>query len=111
MAATSADLPAANRRREARLLGLALAFVALGALALGLAPAARAASFAEGSWRSLHWAIVPIWAAAAWQVRRTLDRVRPQRDPLLLPVAFLMTGWGLLLVWRLSPAFGLRQLA
>jgi cell division protein FtsW (lipid II flippase) len=111
LAPTSADLPAENRRREARLLGLALAFVVLGALALGLAPAARSASLADGNWRSLHWAIVPVWAAAAWQIRRTLDRVRPQRDPLLLPTALLLTGWGLLLVWRLSPSFGLRQLA
>ena len=108
---TFADLRASNRRREGRLLGLALAFVFLGAAALSLAPAAQSAEFSDVRWRSAHWAILPLWALSAWLVRRTLDRVRPQRDPLLLPTAFLLTGWGLLLVWRLSPAFGLRQLA
>jgi cell division protein FtsW (lipid II flippase) len=99
-----------NQRREAWMLGLALAFLILGVTALGLAPAARTGALSDVRWRSLHWAIVPVWAAAAWVIRRTLDRVRPDRDPILLPTAFLLTGWGLLLVWRLSPSFGLRQL-
>ena len=108
---TSADTGPLNRRREAWLLSLALAFVVLGAAALGLGPAARSGAAADGAWRSLHWAIPPVWALGAWLIRRSLDHVRPQRDPLLLPTALLLTGWGLLLVWRLSPAFGLRQLA
>jgi cell division protein FtsW (lipid II flippase) len=33
----------------------------------------------------------------------------PARDPYLLPIAALLTGWGLMTVWRLFPALGLRQ--
>ncbi|MEE8389394.1 MAG: FtsW/RodA/SpoVE family cell cycle protein, partial [Anaerolineae bacterium] len=38
-----------------------------------------------------------------------LNRHLPHRDPLLLPVAALLTGWGLLLIGRLAINFFLRQ--
>ena len=33
----------------------------------------------------------------------------PDRDPYLLPVIGLLSGWGLLTIWRLDPYLGLRQ--
>jgi len=33
----------------------------------------------------------------------------PDHDPYLLPLVYFLTGWGLLLIWRLEPYFGLRQ--
>jgi len=45
--------------------------------------------------------------AATWMVRHTL----PRHDPLLLPIVYFLSGWGLLLIWRLAPTFGLRQTA
>ena len=33
----------------------------------------------------------------------------PEADPYLLPLAALLTGWGILTIYRLVPAFGLRQ--
>src|SRR3970282_1882196 len=42
---------------------------------------------------------------ANWQSKRFL----PKRDPYLLPVAAVLSGWGMLTIWRLLPAFGLRQ--
>lgn len=98
-------------RREAQLLGLAFAFLCLTAGALALSPAAR-----SGSWRDLAarlppLTVLPLWAASAWLIHRSLGRGRPWRDPILLPVTFLLTGWGLLLIWRLSPEFGSRQSA
>jgi cell division protein FtsW (lipid II flippase) len=35
----------------------------------------------------------------------------PDANPYLLPAAALLTGWGVLSIWRLSPEFGLRQTA
>jgi cell division protein FtsW (lipid II flippase) len=56
-----------------------------------------------------HLILLPVWAAGAWLLHRELDRVAPNRDPYLLPIAMLLTGWGILVIWRLNPAFGMRQ--
>ncbi len=40
-----------------------------------------------------------------------LSRLLPGRDPYLFPVVALLTGWGLLTIWRLSAVLGLRQTA
>lgn len=95
--------------REAALLGLVFIFVALAAAALYLAPAARA-----GAWRALgerwaHFSVLPVWAICAVLAHRFAGRHAPARDPLLLPLGFLLAGWGTLLVWRLLPEFGMRQ--
>ncbi len=40
---------------------------------------------------------------------RIAARQLPDRDPFLLPLAAMLSGWGLLTVWRLEPGLGLRQ--
>jgi cell division protein FtsW (lipid II flippase) len=55
--------------------------------------------------------LLPAWAVSAWLLHRSLDRWLPGRDPLLLPCGLLLMGWGVLVVWRLLPEFGARQLA
>lgn len=97
-------------RREARLLGIAFAFMLLNALALMLAPAVRAGrweSFGRPAWALL---VPVVWGAAAWTLHRLLNRWHPARDPVLLPVGLLLAGWGNFLILRLSTTFGLRQL-
>ena len=106
---TSADLRPPSQAREANLLLLAGAFVIvnLAALLAGQGQAADSAS-------SRTWApalVAPAWAAVAWILHRRLNRVRPRRDPLILPVVLLLSGWGLVLNWRLSPEYGARQTA
>jgi cell division protein FtsW (lipid II flippase) len=99
--------------RERTLLSLAGAFVVASALALSLAPFARA-----GTW-DLGWAfddfrfwIYPAaWAGCALVAVLVTHNRLPQHDPYLLPLAFLLSGWGLALIWRLTPNFGLRQTA
>jgi len=95
-------------RLQARLLGLAALFIILQASAITLAPAARARSFDE----PLHWGHW-LWAGA-WLLTMGVShlasvRYLPARDPFLLPVAALLTGWGGLTIWRLFPYFGQRQ--
>jgi cell division protein FtsW (lipid II flippase) len=98
-----------NDRREARLLGLAFVFLLASALSILMAPAARTGELSDALGRLPMLVVLPVWAACAWTVRRVLRRTRPQRDPLLLPCAMLLAGWGILLIWRLTPAFGARQ--
>lgn len=40
---------------------------------------------------------------------RAANRHLPERDPYLLPAAGLLSGWGLLTIWRLDEDYGLRQ--
>lgn len=96
-------------RREASLFALAFAFVTLAAGALALAPAARAGSWSELGGRWQHLIVVPVWLGCVWAVRRFAVRHIPHRDPLLLPLGYLLAGWGALMIWRLLPEFGLRQ--
>ena len=95
-------------RIQARLLTLAGIFLGLYSVALTLSPAARARSW-DVEYRWNHWLGFTVWLVlfiiANWQTRRFL----PKRDPYLLPVAALLSGWGMLTIWRLFPAFGLRQ--
>ena len=56
-------------------------------------------------------AVVLAHAACYSAAHLALSRMAPKRDPLLLPTAALLTGWGLLLVGRLALSFLLRQTA
>ncbi len=98
-----------NDRREARLLGLAFAFLLLNAAGLALAPAVRTGDWAAALTRGHGFLVLPVWAPLAWILHRTLQRRKPERDPLLLPIGMLLAGWGALIVWRLAPDFGARQ--
>ena len=88
-------------RCEAVLLLAAVAFVFINAIAFSL-----------GETQSLQWAhlYAPlVWVAVISLSHLTLRTFRPRRDPFLLPVFALLTGWGLLLQDRLAPNFLGRQ--
>ncbi len=93
---------------ERVLLGLATAFLVVFAAALTLAPAARVRSW-EVDLHWAHWLGVLVWVGVFWSVHRMLARRHPEHDPFLLPAAGLLTGFGLLTIYRLIPGFGLRQ--
>ena len=98
-------------RREVQLLALACAFVLLATVALALAPFARAGSWAFESW-NLNLVIFALaWLACALTSTLALRRLLPNHDPYILPITFLLAGWGLTLIGRLAPGFGLRQTA
>jgi cell division protein FtsW (lipid II flippase)/cell division protein FtsI/penicillin-binding protein 2 len=88
-------------RRERNLLLIAAAFLVVGTLTLAIQNsqfAIRNSSFAICSF------VISFAAAHIF-----LNRHLPHRDPLLLPAAALLTGWGLLLIGRLAVNFLLRQ--
>lgn len=109
--AISASSEARQVQREATLFALAFIFLTAGAVGLLLAPGARLSEWSAvgSSWQ--HLLFLPIWAVSAWLIHRSANRHLPHRDPYLLPVAFLLSGWGILSIWRLLPDFGLRQTA
>jgi len=89
------------RRQEGRLLALAAAFVSVSALTYSLAAAGRVDL--THCWPAL------VWAAGILAVHVMLNRFLPLRDPLILPIVALLTGWGLVLVDRLAVNFLARQ--
>lgn len=100
----------ASVRIERRLLFLAALFLVIYSTALSLAPAVRARAWVDNlPWT--HWlallAWVVVFALAHWQSARQL----PGRDPYFLPLAAILTGWGLLTIARLFPDFGYKQMA
>lgn len=95
-------------QRERRLLALAVGFLFLYSVILSLAPAVREQTWAV-SFRLSHWPGFAVWAAGLFGAHMLIRRELPERDPYLLPLAGLLSGWGLLTVWRLEPGLGARQ--
>jgi cell division protein FtsW (lipid II flippase) len=89
---------------------LAGAFMATYSLALSLANAARLRSW-QVDYRLSHWLGFAVWLGMVLLVHIQLSRRLPERDPFLFPVTALLTGWGILTIWRLSNGLGLRQTA
>lgn len=56
-----------------------------------------------------YWAVLIVWAGCAVGGNYLLNRYLPERDTLLFPLVMLLSGWGLVLIERLAPAFADRQ--
>ncbi len=95
-------------KQQSRLMIVAALLVLALALVLSFAPAVRYHSGSE-RYQFNHWLGVLGWFTVFsfldWQSSRKI----PHRDPYLLPIIGMLTGLGLMMVWRLVPAFGLRQ--
>lgn len=93
---------------QSRLMTTAALFLFIYALTLTLSPSVRFRSW-QVDYRWLHWIGFLVWLVAFALVHRQTARHLPDRDPYLLPIAALLSGWGLLSIWRLDTTFGLRQ--
>ncbi|WKZ34303.1 MAG: FtsW/RodA/SpoVE family cell cycle protein [Anaerolineales bacterium] len=93
---------------QSRLLRWATLFLFIQSIILTLSPAVRERSWAV-EYRLSHWAGFVIWVLLMTAAHRAAIRYLPERDPYLLPAAALLSGWGLLTVWRLDSVFGIRQ--
>lgn len=105
------DQERTSEERELFLGSLAFLFLLFTAFALSFASAARLNQWSAFGDRWGHFLVLPVWVFGFWLTRQALHRTNPERDPILLPTAFLLTGWGLLVIWRLFPSFGFRQTA
>jgi cell division protein FtsW (lipid II flippase) len=94
---------------QSRLLRWAALFLFVQSIILTLSPAVRERSWAV-DYRLLHWAGFFVWGVLIYLLHRATIRHLPDRDPYLLPAAALLSGWGILTVWRLDETFGIRQM-
>jgi len=97
-----------NRVIQGNLLKLAAGFLILQAFIITLAPAVRARTMAvDYHWSQ--WLALFVWGLIVYRSHQGIVKYLPDADPYLFPVAALLSGWGLLAVWRLDSGFGARQ--
>ena len=95
-------------RVESALLKLAGVFLVLFSIILTLSPSVRERAW-DVTYRWQHWAGLLAWVAIFAFAHIETRRHLIERDPYLLPIGALLTGWGMLTIWRLTPEFGIRQ--
>jgi len=95
-------------REENQLLGLAAAFVLVAAVALMVAAPARAGTWAVGADLGLL-GFAAVWLVCAAFATIVVQRALPIHDAYLLPIVYLLSGWGIALIWRLTSDFAIRQ--
>jgi cell division protein FtsW (lipid II flippase) len=87
-----------NRAIQTRLLQIAAGFLILQSILITLAPAVRVRSL-EAEYR----------LSLVSMIHNAITKNLPDADPYLFPAAALLSGWGLLAIWRLDPRLGPRQ--
>ena len=97
-----------NNKTQKRLLGLAALFLFFSCVVLTFSPAIRFHQW-TGAVRWEQWVGFGVWLAGFSILYRGLNRYLPDSDPYLLPVVSLLSGWGLITIFRLNPAVGFRQ--
>ncbi len=97
-----------NRVIQGNLLKIAAGFLILQTLIITLSPAVRARTW-DVDFRWSQWVVLVVWGLIAYRSHQSINRHLPDADPYLFPVAALLSGWGLLTVWRLDSNFGARQ--
>ncbi len=95
-------------KTQSLLLRWAAFFLLIQATILTLSPAVRERTW-NVDYRFSHWAGLLAWAILIALAHRATVKHLPERDPYLLPAAALLSGWGLLTIWRLDEEFGIRQ--
>lgn len=97
-----------NKLTQSRLLQITAVFLFLQTLILTLAPAVRARTW-DVDYRFSQWVALGLWGVFVARAHRDITHKLPDADPYLFPAAALLSGWGLLTIWRLDTSFGARQ--
>ncbi|MHB8808116.1 MAG: FtsW/RodA/SpoVE family cell cycle protein, partial [Anaerolineaceae bacterium] len=95
-------------RNQKHLMGLAALFLFLFAAILTLSPIVKYRSW-QADLRWFHWIGLVLISAGFFFLQHTLVKCGRNVDPFLLPVIYLLTGWGLLTIFRLGTFYGFRQ--
>ena len=93
---------------QSRLLRWSALFLFLQSIVLTVSPAVRERTW-NVDYKISHWLGFLTWIVLVNLLHRITIKHLPERDPYILPAAALLTGWGLLTVWRLDELFGVRQ--
>ncbi|MBW8012239.1 MAG: FtsW/RodA/SpoVE family cell cycle protein [Chloroflexi bacterium] len=97
-----------KRQPQSRLLIMGAVFLSSYGIALTLSPFVDTRIQAP-TYRWTHWLAIIVWILVVMLAHRQSVKLVQNRDPLLLPISAILSGWGLLTIWRLTSRFGLRQ--
>ncbi len=95
---------------QTRLMILAAIIVFLSGIILTMSTAVRLHTWVA-PYRWEHWVGISVWFIGFAILFAQSNRYLPEHDPYLLPVISLLCGLGLVIIFRLTPAFGFRQTA
>jgi cell division protein FtsW (lipid II flippase) len=95
-------------KTQSLLLRWAAFFLFIQSTILTLSPAVRERTW-DVDYRFSHWIGFLVWVVLIIFAHRATVKYLQERDPYLLPAAALLSGWGLLTIWRLDENFGIRQ--
>ena len=56
-----------------------------------------------------HWIGFLIWVITVFIINHQIKIFIPNSDLFIFPITSLLSGWGILTIWRLIPTFGIRQ--
>jgi len=93
---------------QQRLLIWAAIFLFLLSVILTLSPAVRYRSW-DVDYLLWHWIGYLIWLVSSICIHHSIKTHLRDSDPFIFIITQLMTGWGLLTIWRINPFFGFRQ--
>ena len=97
-----------SQNTQQGLLIWAALFLLLLSIILTLSPAVRYRSWnVDFHWQ--HWVGYFIWLGSSISIHLSIKTHLQDTDPFIFIIAQLMTGWGLITIWRLNQFFGLRQ--
>lgn len=97
-----------NRITQGNLLKIAAVFLFLQSTIITLSPAVRARTL-DADLRWSQWVVVLTWGILVFLIHRGISKRLPDADPFLFPAAALLSGWGVLTIWRLDSNLGARQ--
>ncbi|HAF63002.1 MAG TPA: hypothetical protein DCK95_11860 [Anaerolineaceae bacterium] len=83
-------------------------FLLFFAIILTISPAVKYHSW-QVELRWTHWIGLGLITGGFFFLQHTLDRIGKNCDPTILPIIYLLSGWGMLTISRLNTYFGLRQ--
>ncbi len=95
-------------QNQKHLMRLAALFLFLFAIILTLSPIVKYRSW-QADLRWFHWIGLVLISIGFFFLQHTLDKCGRNVDPFLLPVIYLLSGWGLLTIFRLGTFYGFRQ--
>ena len=93
---------------QSRLLQYAGIFLFIQSIILTLSPMVRERTW-DVDYRFSHWIGFFTWAVFVFFANKIIQKKYPEADAYIFPSAALLSGWGLLTIWRLDEYFGARQ--